>query len=170
MNCPCPIDHKIVEAVTAWAQTSDPVERQTALSNVVDLLNQKAWNEQAASIPRYGIEADARRQTPDAGCQTREDRNRMSDKSAALLREGFFMQSFKTERGFVWVSHPNYSDTGESRLIGESSAVGDYADSSDKPGSSFLWVGTHHHLNRAEVEELISRLKHWLREGSLRVD
>lgn len=43
------------------------------------------------------------------------------------------------------------------RLIQESSAVGDY-----------LWVGDHH-LNREEVTELITRMQHWLKTGRLKL-
>jgi hypothetical protein len=72
------------------------------------------------------------------------------------------MKSFKTNRGFVRVLHPQYTDsTVQQRLIQESSAIGDYEDS-DIPGSSFLWVGEHLHLNREEVAELIQRMQHWL--------
>ena len=49
----------------------------------------------------------------------------------------------------------------------ESSAVGDYDDSVDRPGSSFLWFGDHHHLNREEVSELVGFLQHWLDTGRL---
>lgn len=47
------------------------------------------------------------------------------------------------------------------RLIQESSAVGEYYDSFDNPGSSFLWVGIHH-LSREDIKELIDRLQYWL--------
>lgn len=40
----------------------------------------------------------------------------------------------------------------------------------DNPGSSFLWVGNDHHLNREEVTELVSRLLWWLKTGHLVVD
>lgn len=79
------------------------------------------------------------------------------------------MRGVKTSRGFVAVEHEKYQNTpGEfTRLIQESSAVGDYEDSFDKPGSSFLWVGSDHHLNRDEVQELVSRMQHWLKNGRL---
>ena len=35
-------------------------------------------------------------------------------------------------------------------------------------GSSFLWVGEHHLLNRAEVYKLIEHMQRWLVTGSLR--
>jgi len=79
------------------------------------------------------------------------------------------MEGVKTGRGFVVVEHEKYQNTpGEmTRLIQESSAVGDYDDSLDNPGSSFLWVGQDHHLDREEVQELIERMQHWLKTGRL---
>jgi hypothetical protein len=53
------------------------------------------------------------------------------------------------------------------RLIQESSAIGDYEDSFDCPGSSYLWVGDDHHLDREEVAELIENMQHWLDNGRL---
>ena len=81
------------------------------------------------------------------------------------------MKSVKTDRGFVVVDHPEYaSPSAEARLIQESSAVDEYEDSWDKPGSSYLWVGDHAHLNREEVKELINRMQYWLDTGRLGVD
>lgn len=82
------------------------------------------------------------------------------------------MRADKSDRGFVSVYDGKYqNECGKyTRLIGESSAIGDYDDSMDKPGSSFLWVGTDHHLNREEVRELIQRMEHWLATGRLAVD
>ncbi len=82
------------------------------------------------------------------------------------------MKSIKTGRGFVVVLEEKYQNTpGEfTRLIGESSAVGDYDDSWDLPGSSFLWIGNDHHLNREQVRELIDRMEHWLQTKRLAVD
>ena len=56
------------------------------------------------------------------------------------------------------------------KLIQESSAMGDYKNSWERPGSSYLWVGEYHHLNREEVKELIKRMKHWLRKCRLKED
>ena len=78
------------------------------------------------------------------------------------------MESIKTERGFVVVEHPVYVK-GDPRLIQESSACGDYEDAFEKPGSSFLWIGMDHHLNREEVAELVGRMQHWLATGRLKV-
>jgi hypothetical protein len=78
------------------------------------------------------------------------------------------MTHSRTLRGFELVEHPNYPPDGtESRLVQESSIVGDYEDALDRPGTSALWVGDHHHLNREEVAELVSRLQSWLSTGSL---
>lgn len=57
------------------------------------------------------------------------------------------MDAEKSDRGFVRVYHPRYlPEHANALLIAESSAIGDYDDSFDNPGSSFLWVGEHHHL------------------------
>ena len=52
-----------------------------------------------------------------------------------------------TERGFEFISCK--------LLVQQSSIIGDYSDSLDKPGCSSLWIGGEH-LNREEVED-------WLR-------
>ena len=82
------------------------------------------------------------------------------------------MKTTKTDRGFVQVWDEKYKHTpGEmSLLISESSAVGDYEDSLERPGSSYLWVGLGHHLNREEVQELITRMQTWVDTGRLKVD
>lgn len=80
------------------------------------------------------------------------------------------MKKDTTARGFQVVAHDGY-DTDESRglrrLVGESSAIGVYEDSLDRPGSSYLWVGRDHHLNREEVAELVKYLQTWLATGRL---
>lgn len=82
------------------------------------------------------------------------------------------MRAEKSERGFVFVLEEKYqNEPGKfTRIISESSAIGDHADSFEKPGSSFLWVGNDHHLNREQVRELIQRMEHWLVTGRLAVD
>lgn len=74
------------------------------------------------------------------------------------------MKIGQTKRGFAIVTHPVYHGTDEKddRLIQESSDVGLYDDSLDLPGSSYLWVGSAHHLDRAEVCELITLLQGWV--------
>lgn len=71
------------------------------------------------------------------------------------------MKTINTDRGFRVILHKKYaSESGEyERLVQESSAVGVDLDS---PGSSFLWIGENHHLNREEIAELIAKLQYWL--------
>lgn len=82
------------------------------------------------------------------------------------------MIASKTVRGFVIVTEEKYqNEPGEmTRLIQESSAIGDYDDAIEKPGSSYLWVGQDHHLNREQVSELIIMMTHWLETGRVPVD
>lgn len=82
------------------------------------------------------------------------------------------MHSEKTEHGIMFVMEEEYPNgKGKSaQLISESLAIGDYEDSWDKPGSSFLFVGERHHLNREQVLELIERMLHWLKTGRLAED
>lgn len=75
-----------------------------------------------------------------------------------------------TQRGFVVVTHETYTQPeNATRLIQESSAIGDYENSMSNPGSSYLWVGQDHHLNREQVAELTGRMMHWLNTGRLAV-
>lgn len=48
------------------------------------------------------------------------------------------MELVKTERGFAALFHPEYISGCPTRLIQESSAIGDYEDAFNKPGSSYL--------------------------------
>lgn len=78
------------------------------------------------------------------------------------------MKITTTQKGFRVLEHDTYgNDPKPARLIQESSAIGDYQDSFDRPGSSYLWVGADHHLNREEVVELINHLKRWVSIGRL---
>ena len=81
------------------------------------------------------------------------------------------MEVVNSDRGFEFLLHPAYLPQNRKkvgdRLASQSSAVGDYDDSLDRPGSSFLWVGDNHHLNREEVAQLAKHLKSWLHTGSL---
>ena len=74
------------------------------------------------------------------------------------------MKIKKDGRGFYVVVEEKYQNkSGEyTRLIQESSAIGDYEDSMDIPGSSYLWIGQDHHLNREQVKELIGYMQYWL--------
>lgn len=76
------------------------------------------------------------------------------------------MKETITERGFRLVTH-KYNLGGEGRLVQESSAIGHYDDSYAKPGSSYLWLGEEHHLDRTEVAMLRDYLDHWLTNGRL---
>ena len=75
-----------------------------------------------------------------------------------------------TERGFACIEHQTYLGGGTLRLALESSAIGDYPDSLSKPGSSYLWLGDHFHLDREDIAELVVHLERWLETGSLRLD
>lgn len=81
----------------------------------------------------------------------------------------------KTSTGFELVEESIYPppareiETPTSRLVQQSSAIGDYEDAFDKPGSSFLWIGKQHHLDREQVEELRDRLTAWLETGTLEI-
>lgn len=77
------------------------------------------------------------------------------------------MKETKTNRGFGIINYPSYPSGQEKRLVQASSAIGDYEDSFENPGSSYLWIGEHHHLNREEVASLIEHLKTWLETGKL---
>lgn len=78
----------------------------------------------------------------------------------------------KTSRGFELIDLPEHVATTAGRperrrLVQQSSAVGDYPDALAKPGSSYLWVGKDHHLDRSQVGELVAHLTRWLATGSL---
>jgi hypothetical protein len=77
-----------------------------------------------------------------------------------------------TDRGFSIIKHEKYVEkiSGMTRLVQESSAIGDYDNSFDLPGSSYLWIGQDHHLNREEVAELIGFMNNWLKTGKLKYD
>jgi len=88
------------------------------------------------------------------------------------------MRSRRTQRGFIVVKHPTYgSETvSEQRLIQESSAISEetmnrpYGHRLARAGTSFLWVGEDHHLDRREVWGLVRRMVRWLAVGRLKVD
>ncbi len=78
------------------------------------------------------------------------------------------MKLTTTDRGFQRIEHRALGTRDEkARVVQQSSAVGDYPDAMDRPGSSFLWIGADHHLNREEVKELRDALTHWLNTGKL---
>ena len=74
-----------------------------------------------------------------------------------------------TDRGFEVVAEKNYPKGETERLVQQSSAIGDYEDSFNFAGSSFLWIGSNHHLNREQVGEFKNRLEAWLKTGSLKL-
>jgi hypothetical protein len=81
----------------------------------------------------------------------------------------------KSERGFENLMHSSYpaKATGggaPARLAGQSSAIGDYEDSWERPGSSFLWIGQQHHLNREEVDRFARHLLEWVATGKLNLE
>lgn len=71
-----------------------------------------------------------------------------------------------SSRGFQYVMHERYTEPHvPMRLIAQSSVIGDYNDSFDRPGSSYVWIGDNHHLNREEAAELVKHLQSWLDTG-----
>lgn len=81
------------------------------------------------------------------------------------------MRVEKSNRGFEVIVCEEYAGKGGmKRLLQQSSAIGDYGNSMDQPGSSYLWVGDYHHLDREEVSELVEHLNSWLSTGSLKLD
>ena len=77
------------------------------------------------------------------------------------------MEVVRTERGFQILLHPTCLSGEKSRIAQQSSAIGDYCDAIERPGTSALWIGNDHHLNREEVRSLIDHLQRWLETGSL---
>lgn len=75
----------------------------------------------------------------------------------------------RTERGFGLLKHNAFASNNEVRLAQHSSSIGDYEDSLQRPGSSALWIGQDHHLNREEVAQFIAHLQSWLKTGSLEI-
>ena len=85
------------------------------------------------------------------------------------------MKVVRSERGFERIVHDSYANepVPDCTLVGASSAIGNYEDSWDRPGSSFLWIGnTDHamHINRDEVRELIVHLQSWVESGNLAIE
>ncbi len=71
------------------------------------------------------------------------------------------MKTTISNRGFHFIKKD------EERIVSESSAIGDYEDSFDIPGSSYLWVGGEVQLNREEIAQLRDALTHWLENKRL---
>ena len=72
-----------------------------------------------------------------------------------------------TERGFQIIEHESRRDSKPERLVQMSSAIGEYEDAFDRPGTSALWIGDRHHLDREQVAELRDHLTRWLETGEL---
>lgn len=86
------------------------------------------------------------------------------------------MKVTRTDRGFELIEHEHYPLHDKEgnphepvRLVQASSAIGNYPDSFDRAGSSFLWIGPDIHLNREEVADLVRHLTAWVETGSLEV-
>ncbi len=70
-----------------------------------------------------------------------------------------------TKRGFKYLQ---IGDESTDIIFQESSAVGDYEDSLDRPGSSYLWFRDVH-MDRERVGQLVELLQLWLK-GELKED
>lgn len=78
------------------------------------------------------------------------------------------MKLSKSNRGFDFLKHNRYVEPHDDiRLASQSSAIGECEDSWDRPGSSYLWIGDNHHLNREQVAEFVGYLNRWLKTGRL---
>ena len=72
------------------------------------------------------------------------------------------------DRGFrAGLLAPYIGGEGIDRVVTESSKIGPYDDSIDNPGSSYLWIGADHHLDREEAKELADAIYHWLDQKRL---
>lgn len=72
----------------------------------------------------------------------------------------------KTSRGFDVITHQSGSNECRySTLVQASSSIRD--DNLGIPGSSCLWIGDDHHLDRVQVAELVMYLRRWLATGRL---
>lgn len=77
------------------------------------------------------------------------------------------MQVERTDRGFEIIRFADLN--GKSCSLQASSAILDYPDSIEKPGSSAVWLGVQDermHLNQEIAKELINHLQSWLNTGS----
>lgn len=98
---------------------------------------------------------------------TPKDVNEESDTQWPGYDTVVFVES-TTDRGFQMLTASKYaSDPPENTRLLQQSSVIRYNDGLDRPGSSCLWVGEDHHLNRRQVQELRDYLTHWLETGKL---
>lgn len=79
------------------------------------------------------------------------------------------MKLYRSDRGFEQVEHRRYPEGDPVRLVSQSSIIGDYDDAVNRPGTSALWIGADHHLNREEVALLVKHLQSWVETGSLEI-
>ena len=80
------------------------------------------------------------------------------------------MKIIRSERGFEFLDHEVYPQSRhDSRLASQSSAIHMEYEGAGTPGSSYLWIGEHHHLNREQVKQFTSHLVAWLDTGSLEI-
>lgn len=82
------------------------------------------------------------------------------------------MRITKSDRGFQFLEHDTYpsdrSKNANARLASQSSLINpEYEDAMSRPGSSYLWIGEHHHLDREQVARFVAHLQSWLDTGSL---
>ena len=78
------------------------------------------------------------------------------------------MKTKKSGRGFNHLMEKEYlNPENETTIVSESSAIGYYDDSFDNPGSSYLWFGEKHHLDREQVEKVVEALNNWLENKRL---
>jgi hypothetical protein len=83
-----------------------------------------------------------------------------------------FSSPRQTERGFEIVDFDDFNQV--SCSLQQSSVVGHYKDSLQKPGTSCVWLGINSfdavsmrmHLDREQVAGLVKHLQSWLDTGS----
>ena len=82
------------------------------------------------------------------------------------------IQNHVKDDGFASLEHPAHTlqdDVVEIPLAVQSSALGSYPDAVYRPGTSALWIGERHHLDREEVAQFVLHLQCWLETGSLKI-
>jgi hypothetical protein len=73
-------------------------------------------------------------------------------------------------RNFELIAHAVYPPNkgAKAPIVRASSAIGRYPDAFQRPGSSYLFIGDHHHLCREQIAELVGYLQNWLKSGHLK--
>lgn len=79
------------------------------------------------------------------------------------------MNLIQTDRGFEVLEHDVYASQppAKSTIVQQSCVIRSFAGAYAFPGSSCLWIGKDHHLDRNEVRELVGFLQQWLETGTL---